>query len=57
MHAGGNGRMRQLQQDGAAPARDDDRLAVDLPGDAAGTGAPVVRAEQARTYSRAMALE
>ena len=50
VHAGGDRGMRQLEQDGAAPAGDHDDLAVDLPGDASRAGAPVVRSEEARTY-------
>ena len=57
VHAGGNGGMRQLEQDGTAPAGNHDHLAVDLPGNAFRPGAHVVRSEQACPYGRAMALE
>jgi hypothetical protein len=49
--------MRQLEQDGAAPAGDHHHLAVDLPCNAAGPGTHVVRSEQARAYGLVMALE
>jgi hypothetical protein len=49
--------MRQLEQDGAAPAGGDDHLAVDLPGSAFGPDRHVVRSEQAGAYRRAMAME
>jgi hypothetical protein len=57
VHAGGNGRMRQLEKDGAAPAGDDDHLTVDLPGGAFGRGRHMVRSEQAGAHRRAMTLE
>ena len=57
VHAGGDRGMRELEQDGAAPAGNDDHLAVDLPGDAVGPGPHVVRSEQARAHRRAMALQ
>jgi hypothetical protein len=49
--------MRQLEQDGTAPAGDHDHFAVDLPGNAFGPDPYVIRLEQARAYSRAMAFE
>lgn len=57
VHAGRHRWMRQLEQDGSAPAGDHDRLAVDLPGDAVGPGAPVVRPEETRAYRVAMPLD
>jgi hypothetical protein len=49
--AGGHERVRQLEQDGARPARDDDALLIDPPGHAPGSGAahrPRARASASR---------
>jgi hypothetical protein len=40
--------MRELQEDGAAPAGNDDDLAIDFPADAAWPGAMETEACQAR---------
>lgn len=57
MHAGCDRRMRELQQDRAPPAGDDDRLAIDLPADTAPPGADVPRGEQPCAHSVPMAIE
>ena len=56
-HAGGDCGMRQLEQDGTAPAGNDDHLAIDLPRDALGSGPYIIRLQQARAYIKTMALE
>jgi hypothetical protein len=56
VYAGGDRGMRQLEQDGTAPAGDHDHLAIDSPGDAIGPGAHVLRSEQAGPDRRAVAF-
>ena len=54
---GGDRRMRQLKQDGAAPAGDDDRFAVEPPADAARTRPDHVRPGEPHTHGAAMTLK
>jgi hypothetical protein len=56
-HARGNERMRELQENGAAPTGNHDDLAIDLPGDGARIQPDRARAGEPRANRRAMPVE